>query len=116
MVPTRIARQEGADTVIAVVVDRNLSIQENLRTGKDIFARATDVMSLHLVNHDLRAADIVIRPEVGNLQWLDFSQALNLIDAGAKATRENLPKIHRAISGIHRWFSVKKILRNILQS
>ena len=115
MVPTRVARQQGADTVIAVVVEKKLSFHEKLQTGKDITLRATEVMSHRLVYHDLLAADIVIHPEVADLEWSDFSQALDLIEAGVKATRENLPQIRRAISGINRWFPAKKILRNILQ-
>lgn len=113
LVPAGVARKEGADTIIAVVVDSNPDLQEELRTGKDIFTRATDVMSRHLVNHNLAEADIIIRPDVGNLQWADFSQALHLIEAGAEATRQNLQKIHSATMGVRRYFPVKKILRAI---
>ncbi|MBN1664072.1 MAG: patatin-like phospholipase family protein [Deltaproteobacteria bacterium] len=116
MVPARVALKEGADTVIAVVVDKNLAFYEELRTGIDVSTRATDVMSRHLVNYDLKAADIVIRPDVGNLQWSDFSQALHLIDAGAKAARANLQQIRHATSGIRRYIPVKRILRNLLQA
>jgi NTE family protein len=116
MVPAHVARKRGADTVIAVVVDRSLTLQDELRTGKDIYARASDVMSRHLVGYDLAAADIVIRPDVGNLQWADFSQALHLIEAGAKAARDNLHAIRHATSGVNRWFPVKKILRSILEN
>lgn len=115
LVPTEVARKNGADTVIAVVVDRNITLHDDLRTGKDIFARATDVMSRHLVSHDLMGADIVIRPDVGNLQWSDFSQAFHLIDAGSKAVKDKLPLIRSSMSGINRWLPVKRILRNILQ-
>jgi NTE family protein len=115
MVPSQVARQQGADTVIAVVVEKRLSFNEELLTGREIALRATEVMSHRLVCHDLQAADIVIRPEVADLEWSDFSQALNLIVAGEKATRENLPEIRRATSGINRWLPLKKKLRNILR-
>ncbi|MBN1380883.1 MAG: patatin-like phospholipase family protein [Deltaproteobacteria bacterium] len=115
MVPAGVARCKGADTVIAVVVDKMPIMKDELRSAFDVFSRANDVMSRHLVAHDLMDADIIIRPEVGHLQWADFSQALGLVDAGAKATKEALPKIRRAISGINKWFPVKKIMRTVLQ-
>ncbi len=33
-------------------------------------------------------ADVVIIPEVGDLHWSNFSQAMNLIHEGEKAARE----------------------------
>ena len=115
MVPTEVARKQGADTVIAVVVEKTMALHEELRTGKDITARATDVMSHRLVSHDLRDADIIIRPNVAELEWSDFSQALELIDVGARATTEKILQIRRQISGINRWFPVKKKIRRILE-
>ncbi|MBW6484888.1 MAG: patatin-like phospholipase family protein [Syntrophobacterales bacterium] len=114
MVPTRVARRQGADTVIAVVVEKDISLQEELLTAKEISDRANEVMSNRLVHYDLQAADIVICPEVAALEWADFSHALNLIDAGAKATREHLPEIRQSISGLKSWFSARKLLRNFL--
>ena len=49
-------------------------------------------------------ADVVIRPDVKNLHWSNFSQAIDLITEGEKATRKNLPKIRRAMNIFNRWF------------
>lgn len=115
LVPAGVARRQGADTVIAVVVEKELSHRDDFLTGKEISDRAAEVMSRRLVDHDLRQADIVIRPDVADLEWSEFSQALNLIDAGVKATQEQLPAIHKSLSRRSVWFPVKRFLRNILR-
>jgi len=115
LVPAGVARRQGADTVIAVVVEKDLPHREEFFTGKEISDRAAEVMSRRLVYHDLRTADIVIHPDVADLEWSEFSQALNLIEAGMTAARKQMPRIRSAVSGLNRWVPVKKILRNILQ-
>lgn len=115
LVPAGVARRQGADTVIAVVVEKDIIQRDEFHTGKEIADRATEVMSRRLVDYDLRQADIVIRPDVADLEWSDFSQALSLVDAGVKATEEKLPAIRKSISRLTGWFPVKRILRNILE-
>jgi NTE family protein len=115
LVPAGVARRQGADTVIAVVVEKDILQRDEFHTGKEIADRATEVMSRRLVDYDLRQADIVIRPDVADLEWSDFSQALSLVDAGVKATEEKLPAIRKSISRLTGWFPVKRILRNILE-
>jgi NTE family protein len=115
LAPTRAARRHGADTIVAVVVEKNIALRDELLTGRDVSARATEVMSRRLVDHDLRDADIVIRPDVADLDWAEFSQALHLVDAGAHATREKLAEIRRRTSGWRRWLPMRGILGDILR-
>jgi len=51
---------------------------------------------------------VVIRPEVGDLHWSSFSQAVNLIDEGEKAAREKLDDIRRLMPGIRNFIRLRR--------
>jgi NTE family protein len=106
-VPSSVAREEGADIVIAVVVDRGLGSEE-LRTVVDVYLRVSEIMGEKLRKYELADADVVILPEVGDLHWSNFTEAMNLIDVGEKAAREKLGDIHHAIAGVKKWFRFKR--------
>jgi NTE family protein len=106
-VPSPVARQEGADIVIAVVVDRGIGSEE-LRTVVDVYLRVSEIMGERLKQYELAEADVVILPVVGDLHWSNFSQAMNLIDEGEKAAREKLDDIRRLMPGIKNLFRFRK--------
>ena len=95
--PVHAARKAGADVVIAVMVDRELPPTDNMETAQDIFYRAGEITANTLEASELAAADVVIRPEVGDLHWMDFSRAGDLIRKGEVAARETLSKIHASL-------------------
>ena len=66
-------------------------------------------MGEKLKNYELAEADVVILPEVGDLHWSNFSQAMNLIDEGEKAAREKLDDIRNVMPSLRKWFRFKKI-------
>jgi NTE family protein len=107
-VPSSVARQEGADIVISVAVDRCISSEE-LRNVVDVYYRVSEIMGENLKNYELAEADVVILPEVGDLHWSNFSQAMTLIDEGEKATWGKLDDIRNVMPGIKKWFRFKKI-------
>jgi NTE family protein len=107
LVPSSVARKEGADIVISVAVDRDLKPEE-LRNVVDIYYRVSEIMGTRLKQYELAEADVVILPEVGDLHWSDFSQTINLINEGERATREKLEDIRRALPGIKKWFRFLK--------
>jgi NTE family protein len=102
-----VARQEGADIVIAVAVDRGIRSEE-LRNVVDVYLRISEIMGKKLKEYELADADVVILPEVGDLHWSEFSEAMNLIDEGKKAAREKLADIRNVIPGHKDWFRFKK--------
>jgi len=108
LVPSSVARREGADIVIAVSVDRGLDPEE-LRNVVDVYQRVNEIMNQKLKNYELANADVVILPEVGNLHWSDFSEAINLVDEGEKAAREKLDDIRRAMPNLKNWLGLKKV-------
>ncbi len=106
-VPSSVARQEGADIVIAVVVDRGIGSEE-LRNVVDVYLRVNEIMGERLKQCELAEADVVIRPEVGDLHWSSFSEAMNLIDEGEKAAREKLDDIRRLMPGIKNFIRLRR--------
>jgi NTE family protein len=107
LVPSSVARQEGADIVISVAVDRCIGSEE-LRNVVDVYYRVSEIMGEKLKNYELGEADVVILPEVGDLHWSNFSQAMNLIDEGEKAAREKLDDIRNVMPGLKNWFRFRK--------
>lgn len=111
LIPSTVARDEGADIVIAVAVDKDIRSEEELRTAKDVYRRAGDIMSHHLESYELMNADVVIRPHVGGLNWYDFSRANNLIGEGEKAARKDMDNIHNIIPGAKKWYTMRQVLK-----
>jgi NTE family protein len=102
VVPTSVARQEGADIVISVAVNRGIGSEE-LRNVRDVYLRVNEIMGEKLKNYELAEADVVILPTVGDLHWSDFSQAMHLIHEGEKAAKKKLGEIRNVI-GAKKWF------------
>lgn len=94
-VPVRAARELGADIVIAVMVGRALPVatQKDVDTATEIIYRAGEITSNRLEEAELAGADIVIRPEVGDLHWADFVRSGDLVKKGENACRESLENI-----------------------
>jgi NTE family protein len=104
-------RKEGADVVIAVSVDRDICTEKEFTTAVSIYQRVNDIMCAKLKGYELAEADVVIAPEVGDLHWSEFSQALTLVDAGERAAVEKLDLIRSASPRSKRWFTLKDLFR-----
>jgi NTE family protein len=97
-VPTRAARDLGAEYVLGVSV----GVQDGYRgTPSNIFqvvSRAVTAAQKH--QHEVweRHADLVLRPDVQSLAWDDFERADEAIEAGAAAARNALPRIHKFLA------------------
>ena len=97
LVPVHATREAGADVVIAVTVDRELPPPE-METAQGIFYRAGEITASTLEDEELRDADVVIRPKVGDIHWMDYSRAGDLIGKGEEAAREALGAIRSSLS------------------
>lgn len=97
LVPVHATRGAGADIVIAVMVNRDLPKSVNIETAKDVLYRAGEITANTLEAAELGAADVVIRPHVGDLHWMDFTRARDLFKAGEDAARETLGSIEAAL-------------------
>jgi NTE family protein len=97
-VPTRAARDLGAEYVLGVSV----GVQDGYcGTPSNIFqvvSRAVTAAQKH--QHEVweRHADLVLRPDVQSLAWDDFERADEAIEAGAAAARSALPRIQKFLA------------------
>ena len=89
--------EAGADVVIAVIVDRAPSASVEIETAKDVLYRAGEITANALEASELKEADVIIRPVVGDLHWMDFSRAGDLVKMGEAAARESLGKISSSL-------------------
>lgn len=112
LIPSSVARMEGADVVIAVAVDRDVCADEELRTVVGIYHRVSEIMSSRLRKVELDNADVVILPEVGDIHWTSFSRAGNLIREGEGAVHDKIHEIRKATRGLKGWFKIKGVLKS----
>ncbi|MGD0275109.1 MAG: patatin-like phospholipase family protein [Syntrophales bacterium] len=121
MVPVHAAREAGADIVIAVSVDRDISNNCILNTAQDVVYRAGSIAADKLRELELQGADVVIRPQIGDMHWMDFLQLGELTRMGEDAAREAIDGIHKAlrlpdeVSPVKKWMlAVKGALKSYL--
>ncbi|MEE9913321.1 MAG: patatin-like phospholipase family protein [Deltaproteobacteria bacterium] len=91
-----VARRFGADVVIAVDITSSLSPAAPVGTVEAIM-QAVDIMYNKMAVIQLRSADIVIKPKVGNIGSSDFSKRHEAIMEGEKAAAEAMPAIDQMI-------------------
>jgi NTE family protein len=94
--PVAVARQMGADFVIAVDVGSKPS--DNKRTGLyEIVLQSFEIMGRSLTQLESKSADLLIQPDTGRYSSTDFSARKELIEAGYIATRAVLPRLRRLL-------------------
>jgi len=91
-VPVRFARQMGAEVVIAV----DISTPPEDSATKDtlqILLQTFSIMGKSINLHELREADIIVRPSLAGLKSADFSARQRAIDSGRAAMLAALPAL-----------------------
>ena len=95
-VPVRFTRQMGAELVIAVDISttpEGSSTNDTLQ----ILLQTFSIMGKSINQHELREADIIIRPSLVGLKSADFSARQRAIDAGRAAMLAALPALRARI-------------------
>jgi NTE family protein len=95
-IPIDVAREKGADLVIAVDISENVG-NTNITNALDVVLQATNIMFAENVAHLRGGADVLIEPRVGGVGMLDFSQKKQCMQAGMEAARKALPRIRAAV-------------------
>jgi len=96
-VPVRIARQLGADVVIAVDVSKNLKPDQLLSTF-EVMQQAILIMAHKIAEMEVGEADIVIRPEVGGIATNAFELRDQAVAAGEAAATAAVSEIEQVIA------------------
>ena len=97
-VPVSLARQMGADIVIAV----NLDGFENKKDKLNIYQLAENSLSIlreNLAICNVKDADICISPEAQDIYWDDFIKGKKLVQIGEEMANNLIPEIKKLIEG-----------------
>lgn len=98
-VPVQFARQMGAELVIAVDIS---DAPEGQPAGDtfQILLQTFNIMGKSINQHELRHADVVVRPSLLGLRSADFSARHRAIDAGRAAMLAALPQLRARMEAL----------------
>ena len=92
-IPVDVARDRGAEAVIAV----NLSLMdreaEDLRDIPTILNQASRILRQQRIEENLARADVIVTPDVAGYTPADFGRWRELVELGRRAAREQLPAL-----------------------
>lgn len=94
-VPALIAKTYASDLTIAVDVGQDHVKIGHCNTAIEVMMRIDDICEQLYRRTMLASADLIIRPDVGNVAWFDFSEPERLIGHGRSAA-------HQALDGLRR--------------
>lgn len=97
-VPVKVARNLGADIVIAVDISKKPD-SGKIEGTLDVLLQTFTIMGQAISNYELPGADIVIRPNTGMIGAADFESKHSAILEGEKAAQAALPLIRKQIQG-----------------
>jgi len=95
-IPVSVAREKGADIVIAVDISENV-INFNITSVLDVMLQAITIMGAENAKVKKKDADVLISPKVGDVGMLDFTQKKRCMLAGIEATQKMMPDIKAKI-------------------
>jgi NTE family protein len=84
-IPTDVIKELKPDVIIAIDVGTQLSNYQNIVSLAGILQQSITVMTIDNDRRNLRLADIIIAPELGELSVLDFSSIDKVADLGYQA-------------------------------
>lgn len=96
-VPVRVAKNLGADLVIAVDISSKPN-QRRLSDTIDVLLQTFAIMGQAIGRYELAEADVVIRPATGAMGPADFNNRRLAIAEGEKAALAAIPLIRRKIA------------------
>jgi len=99
-VPVGLAREMGADLIIAVDITQQPKDHAELKDIIDILKQSLRIMRQSIVVRELEAAQVVIRPETGMTTEMDQDSKLRLIKIGEDATTAVIPQIREWLQNI----------------
>jgi len=89
--PVNVARQMGADVIIAVDISTPMSPEENLKTALSILDQVSTLLTRRTTEtqiKSLKTGDVLIVPDLGKITSADFDKAREAVLGGEKAARQ----------------------------
>ena len=103
-VPVEVIRKMGADFIIAVNVNPDVSDRvQKVRKEPSIFhviMQSIYITTYAMAQHNLEYADIVIEPDLAHIGAGDFQKAEELIKRGEQAAHNAIPEIKRGLKNL----------------
>jgi len=96
-VPTRAARELGAEIVVGVSVGLHDACRGAPRDIFQVVTRAVSAAQKQQLEVWEQHADLVLRPAVHNIAWNDFDRLDEAIEAGGNVARTALPQVRRLL-------------------
>ena len=109
-IPARALLSTDVDAIVGVDVSTDFATPTELRRGLEVITRANQVTEWSLRQVRNAVCDVVVRPEVQDIRWLDFAAAIPAIGRGREAMEPVIPRL-RAILGRARLLSVVGLSR-----
>lgn len=97
-VPTRAARELGAEIVVGISVGLHDGHRGAPTNIFQVVSRAVSAAQKHQLEGWERHANIVLRPSVQGLAWDDFERIDEAVEAGAAAARTAVPQIKKLLA------------------
>lgn len=91
-IPVSVAREKGADLVIAVDISVNV-VNYDISNLIEVMLQSVNIMAAENVRIKKKEADVLISPEVGSVGMVDFSRKKHCLEAGMEAVRRAMPEI-----------------------
>ena len=98
-VPVSVAKEMGADIVIAVDVSR-VKRNAEITTIYDVIMQSIDIMQTEIINNRETSADVMIRPSVEMFSSRAFTHHEEIINIGKEETKNHLQQI---VTVIEQW-------------
>ncbi|XID74620.1 patatin-like phospholipase family protein [Alkanindiges sp. WGS2144] len=95
-IPVQTARDMGADIIIAIDISARPKAGQSTNLW-GLLDQTLNIMGQQSINHELAQADVVIKPEVGNLGVMDLKSRHQSILEGERAAQAQLATIDRKI-------------------
>ena len=95
-VPVRFAKEMGAEFIIAVNISTQTDAQAAV-SSLEVIMQTFSIMGQRINQYELRDADVVIQPALGNMAGNDFSSRSRAMSAGEKATLAAMAQIKQKL-------------------
>jgi len=95
-IPISVAREKGADIVIAVDISENV-INFNITNLLDVMLQSITIMGAENAKTRKKEADVLIAPKIGDIGMLDFTQKKRSMLAGIDAAQKMMPELRAKI-------------------
>jgi NTE family protein len=96
-VPVKVARNLGADIVIAVDISSKPSLKP-VQGTLDVLLQTFTIMGNTIAASELQQADVVIKPDISRLSSTDFQSRHLAILEGERATQALIPEVRRKLA------------------